>query len=164
MSFASLKPFVHLAATGLILCTSAADASEKARTPQSAIALEFLRRLETGRAAEAHKLLESQVARMYPASKLVSAGARSRLPKVRQIRSERAIASTEAYANQINPRYASLKRGTRPTYVVCMADVPRSGFGRVSYVAVILVADPGTTNWKVSEYRYQSEPDHLCRG
>ena len=161
MGFSGFRPVVLLATTALLLSASVAFAGGPPRSPQATIALEFLRWLETGRAAEAHSLLESQVARMYPPDKLAPAVARSKLPKFRQIRSERAIESTEAYANRINPRYASLKRGTRPTYVVCMADVPRSGYGGVSYVAVILVADP---EWRVSDYRYQSEPDRLCRG
>lgn len=168
MIFAGLRPALLCGAIAMLLCAPAAHGQGKGqmkgRSAQATIALEFLRNLESGQAVTAHKLLERQVASMYPPGKLSAANLRSKLPKVRQIRSERAIESTEAYANKINPRYASLARGTRPTYVVCLADVPRSGYGRISYVAVILVADPGTTDWKVSDYRYQSEPDHLCRG
>lgn len=167
MIFASFRPALLGGAIAMLLCASAAHGQmpgeASGRSEQATIALEFLRRLESGQAAAAHELLERQVASMYPPARLAAANSRSKLPKVRQIRSEGAVESTEAYANKINPRYASLKRGTRPTYVVCLADVPRSGYGRISYVAVILVADPGTTDWKVSDYRYQSEPDHLCR-
>lgn len=163
MIFAGLRPVLLLGAIAMLLCAAAAHGQSKGRSAQATIAIEFLRHLESGQAATAHKLLERQVARMYQPDRLAAANVGARLPKVRQIRSEREVESTEAYANKINPRYASLKRGSRPTYVVCLADVPRSGFGRISYVAVILVADPGTTDWKVSDYRYQSEPDHLCR-
>jgi hypothetical protein len=164
MSFSGRHPAVLLTATIVLLFTSAAQGTEAPRSRQAAIALEFLSRLESGRGDAAHALLERQVARIYPPAKLAPAAVRSKLPMVREIRSERGIESTEAYANQINPKYASLRRGTRPTYVVCLADVPRSGYGRIRHVAVILVADPGTEDWKVSDYRYQSEPDHLCRG
>jgi hypothetical protein len=165
MIFAGLRPALFGGAIAMLLCavTAHGQMNAEGRSAQATIALEFLRLLESGQTDSAHKLLERQVASMYAPARLAAANIRARPPKVRQIRSEGAVESTEAYANKINPRYASLRRGTRPTYVVCLADVPRSGYGRISYVAVILVADPGTSDWKVSDYRYQSEPDHLCR-
>lgn len=160
--------FARLLNVGFCLVAASASisiawASGRPASVQASIALQFLQRMETGRTAEAHTMLEPQVGLRYPASKLGASASRWKLSavKVRQLKSERAIPSREAYANQIYPR-ASVEYVNRPTYIVCMADAPITGFGKVTYVAVILVQDRRRLKWMVSDYRYQSQPDRLC--
>jgi hypothetical protein len=153
-----------IAAFGVMaVAASASTPPAKPRTQQGALALEFLRRLESGQAASAHSMLASSVAVVYAAGRLQTLAGKSRLAPgmVRQIRSERTIPPGEAYANQLAAKLGAGSRN-RPSYIVCMADIPKTGYGRVTYVAVVLVAG-GKSGWQVSDFRYQSEPDRNCK-
>lgn len=161
MIFAVLR---HLAwsLAAIAFAVPAAAQTGKPRSPQVMVAVDFLRKLEGGQGAAAQALLDPAVARIYPAVKLAESARQGKLAsdRVRQLRYEAEVPPEEAFANQLRRRFAG-RRPLAPAYVVCMADVPASGYGLVSYVTVILVASQ-RSGWQVSEFRYQSEPDHLC--
>ena len=140
----------------------AAAQTGKPRSPQVTVAVDFLRKLEGGESAAAQALLDPAVAKLYPAAKLAGSARQGKLAsgRVRNLRFEGKIPSEEALANRLRRRFTG-RQALAPAYVVCMADVPASGYGSVGYVTVILVASR-QSGWQVSEFRYQSEPDHLC--
>ncbi|HEX6375748.1 MAG TPA: hypothetical protein VFZ91_08500 [Allosphingosinicella sp.] len=158
---ASLRNLVLI--VGMVAVAAAAQKPPaKPRTPQAALALDFLRRLESGDAAGARTLLAAPVARLYPPDRLASLarGGHAAAGRIRQIRSEGPVSPNQAYANQL--ARSGRRAGGRPSYIVCLAELPRTSHGAVTYVAVVLVATSTGTAWQVSDFRYQSEPDRNC--
>lgn len=151
-----------LSLAAVLLAVPASAQSDKARSPQVTVTVDFLRSLESGQIAAAQALLDPAVSRAFPAARLAAAASKGKLAKgrVRQLQSEGKVAPSEAFANQLRRR-PMRNSDPAPAYVVCMADVPVSGYGSVTYVTVILVSSE-RHGWQVSDFRYQSEPDHLC--
>jgi hypothetical protein len=162
VSAASRHLALLLASIAVTVPTTSARAQIRSR--QVTIAVDFLRKLEGGQIAAAQAMLEPGVSRIYPASKLAKSARKWKLTggRIRQLQFEGKVPPQEAYANQLRHRWLSLRTAQAPAYIVCMVDVPASGYGAVTYVSVILVQSQ-RYGWQVSDYLYQSDRDPLCR-
>ena len=127
-------------------------------TTQSRIALEFLARLDRGAVAQAHALLEPAVQRTYPAARLAGVAKGRSRGAVRRVTSEGAAQFDKGIAQA---RFGKPAGGS-PKHIVCIVEVPRSGYGGVTYIAVTL-ANVVNLGWRISDFQITSQPSGICR-
>lgn len=144
--------------TTLTLASAAASApppSEAPQTSQSAVALEFLKRLENGQYGSAHLLLDDLIRRRITVLRLRAA----RPPGLKNPTNFRVV----RHEGAVRP---DLVRGAIPSrryYAVCMSDRPQKGSGGVGYVAVTLSKVSDSAQWRVFDFRFQSDIPVICR-
>lgn len=131
---------------------------------QSAFALQFLSWLERGRPIQAHAMLAPNVAREISIDKLLSVWPkRSMIPVDRRVRSETTIPLESAFADHLSRKRTGKGLVGFTAYRVCLAEVPRSGYGSVTYITVVLIEQRAWSRLRISEFRIQSEPEHSCK-
>ena len=118
------------------------------KSPRSLVALEFLNRLESGRTAEAYRMLTANARNTYSLSALK---APRRDPGVyRKVMFEGPVS-----------QFDTQQRAAGRYYIVCIIDAPKGG-GAVTHIAVTVMTDPVDSQLHVADYRYDSRQHPAC--
>ena len=125
------------------------------KTTQAALALEFLGHLENGQYSSAHALLDEIIRQRISVVRLKAA----RPPGRRNASNYRIV----RYEGAVRQEMVKGAVASRRYYAVCMSDRPQKGSGGMGYVAVTLSRLPASQQWKVFDFRFQSDIPVICR-
>jgi len=150
----------------LIGCAGWAYAGEPASTPQSTVSLDFLSRLESGRVEDAYALLDPTLREKYPIQQLYGAA-----KSLGGVRFDRRISYQGSgitargkmmVQRQVQQRIGASSNGSISSYLVCIINTPRSGYGSVIYAAAFLRMNAASQAWRITDYRIDAEPHPSC--